>query len=397
MEDRVEPQGVLTLAQALQLAFRHHPGLDATMLEIEAAEARTLQASLYPNPQVDVEIENLAGSGPLSGIQGTESTVAISQSILLGNKRKKQVESAALESDLAAWQAERKRLDLYADVHSAFNQVLIAQEDLVLKQELLQLSEKLVETISQRIRAGKVSTAEASRAQVIQARNKISRERAKRFLAESRQRLAATWGSRKPLFFAVEGEYDLLFTLPSLDSLQLHLMQNPDLARFETEIRQRQAAIAVEEALAIPDPTVTSGVRHVNESGDLALVVGISIPLPVTNRNQGNREEARVNLTKSERHREETHLELSRDLSVAYNQFQAVHNEVLALKNEIIPQAENAYQRINEGYLQGRFDFLDVLDAQKTLFESKDRYLHALREFHETVVRIERLIAKKIH
>lgn len=397
LEQPTEREGELSFAQALELAFRHNAGLGAAMLEIRAAEARTLQAGLYPNPQIDIELENLAGSGPFRGFDGTESTIALSQAILLGGKRRKQVENAALLGNMAAWEVERKRLDLYAEVHNAFNRLLIAQEDIALKRELVLLSEKLLNTISERVRAGKVSAAEASRAQVILAQNTIALARARRVLASARQQLAATWGSREARFSGVLGEYDMLFTLPPEDSLQIRLSQNPDISRFETALKQGQASIALEDARAIPDPTVSGGVRHLNESGDVALIVAVSIPLPFSNRNQGGREEARHNLAKTEKERQAIRIALSAELSEAYNLFQAIQTEVLTLKEQIIPQAEIAYQRINMGYLQGRFDFLDVLDAQRTLFESKDRYLHALREFHETVVRIERLIAQKIH
>lgn len=393
----LNPQGELTLKQALQMAFQHNPGLGAAHHAIAAAESRVLQAGLYPNPHVDIELENLAGSGPLSGVDGMESTLAISQTILLGGKRRKQVAAAALQSDLAAWEVERQRLDLYAEVHGAFNKLLIAQQDIALKNELVALSEKLLDTISERVRAGRVSPAEASRAQVILAQNRIALERARRLLLSARQHLAATWGSPEAQFSAAHGEFDLLFTLPPEDSLKVGLIQNPDLARFKTARQQQQAAIALEDSRAIPDPTLSGGIRHLNESGDMAVIVGLSIPLPFSDRNQGSREAARHNLARIEKEEQAAQTELGRNLSEAYNRFQAVQTEVLALKEQIIPQAENAYRRINEGYLQGRFDFLDVLDAQRTLFESKDRYLHALREFHETVVGIERLIAQKIH
>lgn len=397
LEQPTEPEGELAFDQALEVAFKHNAALGAAIVEIRAAEARTLQAGLYPNPQIDIELENLAGSGPFTGFGGMESTVAFSQPILLGGKRYKQVKKAALLSDLAAWEAARKSLDLYAEVHNAFNKLLITQEDIVLKSELVQLSEKLLETISERVRAGKVSAAEASRAQVVLAQNKIALEQARRLLTSVRQQLAATWGSRNAHFSKAVGEYDILFSLPPEDSLQIRLSQNPDIARFETALKQRQAAIALEDAQAIPDPTVSGGVRHLNESGDVAFVVGVSIPIPLSNRNQGSRAEARYNLAKTQKEQQSILVNLSAELSEAYNLFQSIKTEALMLKEQIIPQAETAYQRINEGYLQGRFDFLDVLDAQRTLFESKDRYLHALREFHETVVHIERLIAQKIH
>jgi len=393
-----EETGVeLTLDEALALAFKNDAGLKTAVLDVRSAKARSLQAGIYPNPEIAIELENFAGSGPLNGIEGSEATIQLSQPILLGGKRKKRVESAAVSGELAAWSVESKRLDLYASVHNAFNRLLIAQEDIALKNELVRLSQQFLETISERVQAGKISTAEASRAKVILAQNEIALERARRNLASARRSLAATWGSRSDTFTKIVGEYDPIFTLPPEDSLLLLLAQNPDVAKFQAVEKQRDMVVALEDAKAIPDPTVTAGLRRLNESGDLAFVVGLSLDLPFSNRNQGNREAARHELIRSVEEKKSVQIALSADLSEAYNLFQAIRGEAIMLKDSIIPQAESAYREINKGYLQGRFDFLDVLDAQRTLFESKDRYLHALREYHETVVRIERLIAQKIH
>ncbi|MGH1365519.1 MAG: TolC family protein [Calditrichia bacterium] len=391
-----EPSQSLTFEEALKLAFSQNAGIAAANLEIRAAEARALQSGSYPNPEVDLELENVAGTGPLNGVSGVESTLTLSQQILLGGKRKKNADVAGLEVNLASLSYQQRRLDLYAEVHDAFNKLLIAQEDVLLKRESVQLSEKLLASTSKRVKAGKVSSAEASRAQVVLAQNKIALKSVNRKLESARHQLAATWGCSVATFKEVRGEYDLLFALPKLDSLHVLLNQNPDYVRFETELQQRRATIALADAIAKPDPTISGGIRHLNESGDIAFVIGISMPLPF-NRNQGGREEARNNLLKSEREKEMCYMKLSSELTDSYNLFQAVQSEVVALQEEIIPQAETAYKRINEGYLQGRFDFLDVLDAERTLFELKDRYLHALREFHESLVRIERLVAQKIH
>ena len=72
-------KGSLTLSDALQLALQRNPQLQAFSLEIRAREAATLQAALLPNPELDVEVENFAGSGPLSAFKATETTVSIGQ------------------------------------------------------------------------------------------------------------------------------------------------------------------------------------------------------------------------------------------------------------------------------------------------------------------------------
>lgn len=393
----VQPSSQITFADALALALQNNPGLAAAIIEIHAAEARTIQSGNRPNPEIDLEFENFGGSGSLSGADGIETTIALSQQILLSDKRRKQVDVAVFESDLAAWDAERKRLDLYAEVHNAFNQLLITQADIDAKTELLRLSESLLETTEQRIAAGKISPAEASRAEIVLAQNAIALKKAKQLRESARKRLAATWGSRDAHFSQVSGNIDIEFTLPPEDSLQKQLSNNPDLRRFAAETAHRKAEIAVADAMAIPDPTVRGGVRHMYESGDIAFVVGLSLPLPISDRNQGNRAAARLNFAKTEREFEAAKLAIATELSKVYSGFSATQNEILLLKNTIIPQSEKAYASIRGGYLQGRFDFLDVLDAQRTLFESRDRYLHSLRELHEIAVRIERLIARKIH
>ena len=388
---------VMTLPQALALALLQNPELAAFSFEIRAAEARALQAGLYPNPEIDVELENFAGSGALSGFGGTETTVSLSQSILLGGKRAKAAEAAALEGDLAAWDYESKRLDVFTNVRRAFLTVLAAQQRVSLNEELTELSDQLLKTITERVEAGKTSPAEISRARVILSATQVELARSRREFIASRQQLAATWGERTANFSRVTGALDTLIRIPSADKLRALLPQNPDLARFAAALKQRQAVIALEDARRIPDPTISGGVRRLSESDDNAFVVGLSIPLPFSDKNQGARQEARIRLAQTLKTKQAVETQLNAALSQAYQRLSSANNETNILKNEILPEARKAYQTINEGYLQGRFDFLDVLDAQRTLFEARGQFLQALTDFHISTTEIERLISQEIN
>jgi cobalt-zinc-cadmium efflux system outer membrane protein len=99
------PTGDLTLRDALAAALRDSPALAADAAEVRAREAEMLQAGRRPNPELGVELENLAGSGPFSGLDGLETTLALSQAIELGGKRGRRVEAARLDRDVAAWDA----------------------------------------------------------------------------------------------------------------------------------------------------------------------------------------------------------------------------------------------------------------------------------------------------
>ena len=389
--------GVLSLPAALSRALLHNPALAAFSYEIRAAEARALQSGLYPNPEVGIELENFAGSGAFSGTGELETTLFLGQSILLGGKRGKAIRAATLESALAAWDYESARLDVLTAVRQAFVEVLFDQQRVELNKELVQLAEQLLQTIDRRVKAGKVSPAELARAQVRLSAQRVELLRARRELEAARIRLASTWGARNAGFTRVAGVLDTLYAIPPREKLIPLLGQNPDWTRFETALQQRQAVIALEDARRIPDPTISGGVRRFNGTNDNAFVAGISIPLPLSDRNQGAREEARVRFSQTMREKQAMEVRLAADLAQVYSRLQNVYQEATALRDQILPEAQRAFETINEGYLQGRFNFLDVLDAQRTLFEARGQYLRALADFHTNTAEIERLIAQGIH
>lgn len=100
--------GSLTLLDALKLALENNPQLSVFSLEVRAREAAALQASLWPNPEAEIEIENFAGSGPLSGFKSTETTISIGQLIELAGKRAKRTQLANLKAESASWNFESK-------------------------------------------------------------------------------------------------------------------------------------------------------------------------------------------------------------------------------------------------------------------------------------------------
>ncbi|MGH8069321.1 MAG: TolC family protein, partial [Candidatus Entotheonellia bacterium] len=190
-----EPTGVLTMRQALTQALLQNPELAAFAWEVRAGEARTLQEGLLPNPEFGVEVENFAGSGELRGFNAAETTIALSQLVELGGKRLRRARVVALERDLAAWDYETKRLDVFAETTKAFVEVLGAQERLALNEDLVRLAEQVLSTAAERVRAGKVPPVEETKAQVALSTARIALERAGRELTAARKRLAASWGS----------------------------------------------------------------------------------------------------------------------------------------------------------------------------------------------------------
>jgi len=390
------PAGTLTLRDALSFALLHSPSLSAYSLEIRAAEARALQAGLLPNPEFEVEVEEVGGSGDRRGFRGAETTLQLGQLIELGGKPSKRRHVAALQTAGAAWDYETKRLDVLTEVTAAFVEVLAAQERVKAASELVQLSKDVLAAVSERVSAGKDSPIERIKAEVAlsSVRMQLTEERGR--LEAARKRLAAQWGATEVSFREVTGPFDVVAAVPPVEKLVPFLARNPDLARWEAEIEKRRAALALEEARIIPDLTLFGGVRHYNETDDAAFVFGFGIPIPVFNRNQGAVRAAEFDIAKAEYERRAAEAGVYSDLAGKYRDFSNAFSRIESLKKEVLPGAREAFEATRKGYREGKVDYLAVLDAQRTLFEARSQYVSALSEYHKARAEVERLIGQAI-
>jgi len=387
--------GPLTLHQALSMALLKNPELAAFSWEIRAGEARTLQAGLLPNPELDVVVENF-GNSALEGVDGATTTIQVSQSILLGGKRSKRARLASVERDVTGWEYEVKRLDVLTDVRKAFVDVLAAQERLALSEELTRLAGEVCETVSERVKAGRVSPVEETKSRTSLATARIELERAKRELAAARKRLVAMWGDTAPTFEKAAGQFDETRPIPPEEQLASYVSQNPDIARWAAEMEQRRAAVALEKARWIPEPTLSGGFRHFNEANEGVFLVGVSIPVPLFDRNQGGILEAKYKLAKANEERLASEVRVRSALAEAYRSLSTAFVETSVLKNEVLPGLRSAFEAAMEGYRQGKFGYLEVLDSQRTFFDARGRYLEALASYHKAVADVERLIAEPL-
>jgi len=332
----------------------------------------------------------------LSGFKVAETTIGVSQLFELGGKRMKRTKVAALESDLAAWDYEITRLDVLSEVAQAFVDVLSAQERLALDIELIRLARDFLNVVSRRVEAGATSPAEASRARVALSNAEIERDRTQRELEAARQRLAATWGSTTPTFQRVAGQLDTTLSLPDVERIFNLISQNPEIASWVTERQRRQAVLSLEKARAIPDPFAGAGLRRLSEINANTFVLGFAIPIPVFNRNQGAIEEARARLNQAEWERQATQMQVHTLIAEAYQMLSTAFNEASALQTTVLPEAQNAFDTIKAGYQVGKFGFLEVLDAQRTLFDSRSQYLRALTDYQKAKADLERLIGQSL-
>ena len=452
-----EPTGRLSLNDAIRFALLNSPGLEAFEWDVRAADARILQASLRPNPELGVEIEdirlspgptsttNIRGlggsldamtgftpavswgrereSGPRSGFSEAEITIAISQLIELGGKRAKRIAAAERGREVILWDYESARANVIYDAATAFYEVLAAQENVTLQHELTRLAEDVLRSTELRVRAGQVSPLEENRAEAALSLVRIGLERARRELSAARYTLAAAWGGTEPVFTEAVGQFDSVASIPTLESLRGEVYGNPDISRWASEIALREANLQSERAQRIVDPTLELGFRSTglgrsrsrgfsagsdgafgwsgsdsdfDSDRDNRFVVGFSIPLPFFDRNQGNIAEAEHMISKASSERREVEVVVTTQLASNRAMTLAAYDEIMVLKEEVLPLTGETLSKTQIGYEQGKFSYLDVLDAQRTLFEARTNYLDALRRYHIGAASIQRLTGKAL-
>lgn len=387
----VESESPLTLRQALALTFKHNPELAAFSHELRASEAAILQAGALPNPVLDVTAENLNNTR-LRNDGDRTTTIQIGQLIELGGKRAARIKLSETGRDLANWDYEAKRIDVLSRVSQHFIDVVAAQQAQALAGESWQLAQQVADAVGKRVLAGKVSPIEETKARLALSSAQIEREQATRQLAAARKRLTAMWNNSNPRFRSADADLEKFGALPDYERLAERVSKNPDLARWSSEIARRQASIAVERAKAVPDITFSAGLRRFSQFDDHAYTVGVSIPIPVFDQNRGGILEANRRLDKSMDEQRAAASRLQTELSQSFHRLSAIRSEIDILRASILPGARSAYDGVTKGYQLGKFGVLDVLDAQRTLFQAQSQYLKALAEYHRGLNEIERLI-----
>lgn len=386
----VEPVASLSLDAAIQLALDANPDIAIAKREREAVTGAQVQAAVRPNPSISAFMADTRSAT-------RETTIQLNQPFELGGKRAARMEAADVRYDAADASIAAKSAEIRAAVISAFYEVLVAQERALLAQSSLQLAQRARDAASKRVLAGKVSPVEETKSKVAESGVRIELSQALSQLSIARKRLSSLWGNPTPRYTEVAGEVEGLPAVTDLENLHTMLASSPAIKRARLEVEQRDAIARLEKAKRIPDLTVSMGARRNEDLGLNQAVLGVSIPIPVFDRNQGNLQEAMSRTDKAKDELLALQVQQSNLLAAAYERLTAAQQEIGMIRNDILPGAQSAYDAAVKGFEFGKFGFLDVLDAQRTFFLARSQYLSSVLRGHQAFAEIERLVGDIQH
>jgi outer membrane protein, heavy metal efflux system len=376
----------VSLDEAVRRAIAASPAILAQEAGIRSARAGRSQADVRPNPILSVEAENIAGTGAYDVYRQAETTVTYAQTIERGGKRDARIAYAERDIGVAQASARLARLDLAEAVQRTFIDLQIAEEVVWLAERRFE-TERIMQTEAlRRVRSYRDPLFVETRAEARVAQARLALDEARSRRGGARARLASFWGGKAEVVEVPRG-------IEKLDD-HLHQLAEADSALASAAVERAQAAVVVEQTRGVQDYTVSGGVRHLRETGDVALVAGISIPLGRFDRNRGNIERAQAERQRIELLAEAARLDRLRQLASLRAEAEAARMRADGIMQDVYPKAVRTLQQVREGYNRGGFRFSDVQDGADAIIEVQSQWVEAMTRYRDILSQIDRLTGR---
>ncbi len=385
----------LTVEHAVEIAINNNPLIKSKKHNMGAYEGRIKQAGLLPNP----EIEFFTQETPTNniGFDQSQNSVALYQKLETGGKRKLRVKAAEKEKKVMELVYKTTIADITAKVKKSFFNVLTAQDELKFAEETLEIAKSLMAISNKKFKTGDIAKIEVLKAEIELSNAKMMVQEAERKHLNSAKMLQTVMGVPDTFL-------NNLFPISTADTPSLNLDKLNDLLLKNYPALKAQnkvvdlSLLKISEArrMAIPDINATIGYKRLSATDENTIQAGIALPLPIFNRNQGKIIEARAFSFKAKDDETNVRNELLLQLSNAFSLYSSTREQVSYFVDTIIPQAEESLKISKQGYKHGEFDYLEVLDAQRTLANTRISYLKILNELFSSMIEIEKLVGVKI-
>ena len=381
------PKGV-GLTDLVTLAVEQNPRLARANLAIEAARGRHLQAGLYPNPEVAVnwdEIGDRTGNGIITAPK-------VSQTIVTGRKLTLAQAVAAREVDQAALELMSERYAVVGSVRATFYEALVLQRRAEILTELVKLADEAVANGKTLLDAKQIARLDYVQLEVERERFQAELQAVKRELPGAYRRLAAVSGHNALIPESVSGSFDGLPNYDPDEARQAVLNYHPLARSARVGVDRAQAAVRRAEAEPIPNVSVYAGYIRQNQNRSNDAAVGVSMPVPVWNRNQGNIRAAKAELGMAIQAVGQTENELAARVAAAYQTYAAARERAELYRKELLPRAEETYKLSLAAFKGGQFEYLRVIQAQRAVAEARLELNRSLGEAWRSAAELSGLL-----
>lgn len=376
----------LTLAEAVARARVQAPQLQSADAALRAAEANVRLSGLRPNPTLSVEAENVMGSGRYSGFGGGEKTVSVSVPLELGGKRGARLRVAQAERAAADVGARSAEAELTFQITEAFVNLAASERYVAIAKASHELAERAHHAARERVRAGKASPIEEQRADVLRINSEVRLGKAMRATELAQKTIARLTGA--PMPFAIASTW---FEQIERSEQVPPARQQLAIATAEAELAAAEARVDAARRDRIPDVTLTAGMRRYGETSDKAAVLGLSVPLPLFNQGSATLVRSQAEFDRASAVRRAVVLEVEQSTAQAEAEVADALAAARAANGPALAAAEEAARIARIGYAEGKFPQLELIEAERSLAETRESSVDALAALHTARARLARL------
>lgn len=380
--------GSLSLEEALRQAGAASPSTDVAAAGVRAADANRAVAGLRPNPEISVETENVTGTGPYRGFNQAETTVGFALPIELGGKRSARIAVADARGTRARLETAIALADLRLRVTQAYIEAVTAERRLEVAGEQARIADEGLRVAADRVMVGASSPIDEQRAAVLQINARTALERARREVETTREILAELLGQ------PVSGPLDTAWferTAAYGPVAAIDLDGTLALAAATADVTTADAQVRLARSQRIPDVTLSAGTRRYSATGDQAAVFGVSIPLPFFNNGSAAVSVARAERDQADARRRLATLDAGQAIARAQADVANAEAAARSANGPALAAALEAARIARTGYGAGKFSQLELLDAERTLAETRAAAIEALAAYHDAQARLRRL------
>lgn len=383
----------LTLDEALRRAASASPVLRSVTCELEAAQAEVRVAGLWPNPEIEVEVEELDGF--LSRSAGSETRISVQQPLpmLVREARRR---AALAGRDEAQLRVELARLDLGAEVQRRFWEVVAAQQRVALADWSAETAAEVVATVRVLVQAGEVSPLDLVRAEAEAVLTRSSAGGAQRDLQTARLELAEAMGDESPAFSTALGELPAAGDGRADERFAPGLDESADVRLLAASGTRREAELSLARRAWWPEPAVRFGTSRRASDRETSYLASLVFQIPAWDRGRHAVAAARARQDQGLEQRRAELLRLSRARAAARVALDAAREEVQLALDELLPRAAEVYAGVSEGYRRGKLGLLEVLEARRVVVAARESSVEARLRLALAQIEWERLASRGV-
>ncbi len=364
----------ITLADLFRIAQLRNPALAAAENAMQAEAGRVRQAGLYPNPTLELEVEELS----TNDTEIRKEKVSLVQPLVIGGRRRNAVAVASAHQEVAVHNREGTRREIYRHVHTLWAEQLYLRETGKVLGDLLGIAGRTLAIAETRFEAQAAPESHVTRTLLEVYELEIAEQRLTREGVRAVAELSALLGGTTLPLDRLVGTLDA--GTSATEAFGGETLLNPAVRAAAGRLKGAEAALREARSERIPDLGVVLSYGRARPTGDGFIEAGLSIPLPLFNRNQGGVAESHALVLKAQNQMRIVENDYTVFFAAADAAYRAIRDELRISEERMQPAAEGALEQAQDGYRVGRVPFLELIDAQRTFSSIRLRNLELRRD-----------------